>query len=282
METTNYEQGDDNKYYLWGNNKSGQLGTGDTEPVEYENRIDIETLISLDEDETIEQIEIWYNTNIAILTSKGEVWTSGGNTMGQRATTSKPNVFTKYYRTWPISNVQIADFRVKMKYSVRDKAYFYVGKNSFNFQTGKFDETSDEIKYVVFRSGEHPSDALKYDTQHRRAAQKYYYENDDDFLYAIADYHYYGDTPVVSDIVYNSTRKAEDTYQRWTYYEEDGTTIRLVTEDIFVGGILKKSKEGTPYRYKTTYKNGKPYESVRAYYDEEGNLGKEEKVPLRK
>lgn len=281
MATTNYEQDEDNKYYLWGSNSNGQLGTGNTEPVEQADRVDVETLITLDEGETIEQIVIWYNTNVAILTSKGQVWTSGGNTMGQRSTTSKPNVFTKYYRTWPISNVEIADFRVKMRYSVRDKAYFYVGKNNFNYQTGKFNENSDEIKYVVFRSGEHPQEALKYDTEHRRSSQKYYYEGDNDFLYAITDYKYFGDTATVAETIYNSTREKKDTYRLWTYYEEDGTTVRLVTEDIYFGGMLKKNPAGDPLRYRTTYKNGKPFESFKAYYDENGELGPETKVKLR-
>lgn len=281
MDITNYDE-EDGKYYVWGSNRNGQLGTGNTDPVEQKDRVDLSTLITLDPGETIEQVAIWYNTNIAVLTNKGQVWTSGANTMNQRSSSYKPNVFTKFYRTWPISNVKISDFTIKMTYTTRPNAYFYVGKNDFSYPRGKFDEKNSEIKYVVLRSGNHPQEALQYDTLHRRAAKQYFYEGNNDKLIADMNYHYFGDTPVVSDTSKYSKKEKINTYRRWTYYEKDGKTIRLITEHYYYGGVLKKTKAGTPYRVMTTYKKGKPTKSVIAYYDANGKLGKAKSIKLRK
>lgn len=260
---------------IWGLNNLGQLGNGNTTNVK---ETDAENINSLINDENTSKILIPNNNNVFILTTIGNVYSSGSNKDYQRSFTSLQNKFNKVNPlNLKISEIKFTSNRLRMKLKDYNNEYLFVGKNSFNTTTTKYDKTSKYPIRVKFNSSNSPIQAWTYDYSINKVKTLYIYSKEK--LIRKTNYTYNKNKEVIKKEIYYY-KDGKKTKLTKISYSNGKRTIKY--EYYYVNNKLKSTSTKKAKRFKTTYKNDKAYKTVVQTYSKTGKLSKAVSSKLRK
>ncbi|MDL2211421.1 glucosaminidase domain-containing protein [Erysipelotrichaceae bacterium OttesenSCG-928-M19] len=249
-------------HYIWGKNNLGQLGNGKTATLAKANRINLNTL--LPKGEVIKQVVRYNNTNIYVLCTSGNVYSSGANNYGQRSYTSKANKFTKVNPlNDKIAAIKVSSNRLRMQRSGNKNEYYYVGNKAFNPKTRQYTRTTSYPVKVRFK-GSMAQQSYIYNYSAGKVKQTYLYTTK-------------GAVKQINSYSYKDKKK---TYQKRLKYSNGKITHKM--EWNYVNGKLASTSKNKATRYSTYYKKGKANRTYKKTYSTKGKLGKAIKIKVRK
>ncbi|MEG0569393.1 MAG: glucosaminidase domain-containing protein [Erysipelotrichales bacterium] len=265
-----------NNHYIYGLNNKGQMGNGNTTNVASTNKINLNTKIA--KGEKIKSV-VYNNNNVFILTTNGNVYSSGDNAYGQRSFQGQNNKFTRVFSAnRKITSIALSGNRLSMKI-LGTNDYFYVGQNSFNPTVNKFNRNFNNPIRVRYSKGSKVDSAWYYERNNTgRVAHSYKYNSK--YITAKYSYTYYKNNVRATHRTFKYTNGVKS-YSREIKYSSNAKATAK-TEWYYVRGALKTSGRSKAIRYNTTYKNGKAKSSIRQYYTTKGKLQKSTRVGVRK
>ncbi|WP_423364474.1 glucosaminidase domain-containing protein [Mycoplasma sp. P36-A1] len=269
------------KYYAWGMNNHGQLGNGNYSTVQQANRVDLATRIP--KNEVITRVIKNGTNNIYILTRSGNVYASGRNNYGQRGTNSRATSFNKINTlNFRVSHISIgrAD-RLTMTVRNGKRELLYIGRNTPNGSTNKFNRTTNKITYLKRRANGSTQQIRYYSFAARKTSRRF-------------DYDTRGRRTRYSLYTYRSNRNLSKAEHR--YYNVSNSRIRrkdirnynsrgVITKKTmyyYVNGRLRSTSKNRARRFITTYNNrGKATRTTVRTYNTKGKLGASTRTNIR-